>query len=87
MASQIKIITVPGCPWCEKAIDLALDIREQGYDLEIIKMSWGQELREVQSKHEGWKTVPMVYIDESFIGGFTDFKEHVDARQEQVKET
>ena len=87
MASQIKIITVPGCPWCKKAVDLALEIREQGYDLEVVKMSWGQELREVQSKHEGWKTVPMVYINESFIGGFTDFQEFVNAGQKEIKET
>ena len=90
MDRKIKIISVGSCPWCRKAISLA---RDSGYQLEEVKMSWGQELREVQSKIPGWKTVPMVYLVEdgieTFIGGYTDFVEFVrgDDRQKETEES
>ena len=81
---EFVIITVPGCPWCEKAVSL---VRSKQYPLEVKKMAWGKELREVQSKHEGWKTVPMVYRDGEFIGGYTDLVEYFkNDRQEKAKE-
>ena len=90
MGREIKIISVSGCPWCRKAVQLA---RDSGYELNEVKMSWGTELREVQSKHEDWKTVPMVYLvegeEETFIGGYTDFVKFVrgDDRQKEDKES
>jgi len=78
MDKKVKIITVPGCPWCKKAIDLA---ESSGFTVEVQKMSWGNELREIQQRHPGWKTVPMVYTynqeEEVFIGGYTDFESFV----------
>ena len=66
------IISVGRCPWCKKAIDL---VRNKGHVAEIRPMRWGAELREIQSKHAGWKTVPMVYRvtpeGEVFIGGYS----------------
>ena len=75
MVEKVIIITVSGCPWCTKAINLA---KSAGYETEVRKMSWGPELKEVQQRHPGWKTVPMVYTvvggEEVFIGGYTDFE-------------
>lgn len=88
--SKIVIITVPGCPWCSRAISLA---EENKYSLEVKNMSWGPELREIQSNLSGWKTVPMVYVHtdgvETFIGGFTEFVEFVreDVGQKEVTES
>ena len=77
---KVTIITVPGCPWCAKAVALA---ERSGFDLTVKKMSWGQELREIQANEGGWKTVPMVYVGDGelrkFIGGFTEFKALVEA--------
>lgn len=90
MAEKIKIITVQGCPWCKKAIELA---ERQGYDLEVKKMSWGEELREIQASESGWKTVPMVYVGDGelqmFIGGYSEFAEFVreNAGQQETKES
>lgn len=78
MDRKVKIISVSGCPWCTKAINLA---KSSGFQVEIQKMSWGDELREVQERHPGWKTVPMIYTyngdEEVFIGGYTDFESFV----------
>ena len=90
MARKIKIISVGTCPWCKKAVQLAKD---SGYELNEVKMSWGTELREIQANHDGWKTVPMVYLVEdgieTFIGGYTDFVKFVrgDDRQKETKES
>ena len=78
MVEKIVIVSVSGCPWCTKAIKLA---EQSGYETEVRKMSWGPELREIQQRHPGWKTVPMVYTvvagEEIFIGGYTDFENFV----------
>ena len=59
-------------------------------------MTWGKELREIQAKQEGWKTVPMVFKVrdgvETFLGGYTEFQNYVNevkedhARQEENQE-
>tara|TARA_B100001758_G_C18354834_1_gene582056 strand:- start:156 stop:434 length:279 start_codon:yes stop_codon:yes gene_type:complete len=90
MGKNVTIITVPGCPWCKKAINLA---ESSGYDLEVKKMSWGTELREIQANEGGWKTVPMVYVGDgelrTFIGGYTEFAEFVreNAGQQETEES
>ena len=86
---KVTIITVQGCPWCRKAIELA---ESSGYSLEVKDMKWGTELREIQANEGGWKTVPMVYIGDGelrkFIGGYTEFAEIVreNARQQETEE-
>lgn len=87
--ANIRIISVPGCPWCKKAVDLAVSIQPEGHTVEMLSLEWGEELREIQSKHAGWRTVPMVYVDVKFIGGYTDFEEYVkeNVRQEEAERT
>ena len=87
---KVTIITVPGCPWCGKAVELAERIR---CDLEVKTMKWGDELREIQAEEGGWKTVPMVFVGDAglrkFIGGYTEFAEFVreNARQKETEES
>jgi glutaredoxin len=81
MVEKYVIITVNGCPWCEKAISLA---HEKGFDFIVQQLTWGSELKEIQSRENHWRTVPMVYREvnglREFIGGFTDFEKYVNQK-------
>lgn len=76
-STRVKIICVPGCPYCKKAADLAVSLGS-GFSIELIIVDWESPiLSEAQQLQPGWKTVPMVYIDDEFVGGFTDFQKYV----------
>jgi len=73
-----------GCPYCEKAMNLllynALDFTMYNYE------SDSEKLLEAKAR-ENWKTVPMIWKGEEFIGGFTDLERFIqDGSQEKKTE-
>lgn len=64
----------PGCPYCEKAKNLAKMLEEQGYfrDVQYInyqELGWTAEELSKVANHPV-KTVPVILLNDIYIGGF-----------------
>ncbi len=59
------------CPFCDRAMNL---FNSKGYEVEIVDLT--DNLDELHSWKEktGWKTVPMIFINDELIGGYNDLK-------------
>lgn len=80
---QIIIFGQPGCPYCVEAKNLAdkvcslisgassryIDIREEGITKADLEARVGGPV----------ETVPQIFIGDQHIGGYTEFKQHIDA--------
>ncbi len=70
--AKIKMIKKVPCPYCERALSF---FTEKGLDVEIVDLS--NNLSEMQKikQETGWSTVPMIFINEKLIGGYSDMKQ------------
>ena len=61
------------CPFCRRARDLAqvLDVDYIYHDVEVDPSA--QEQRQLLAEKHDHRTVPMVFVDGQFIGGYDDF--------------
>ncbi len=58
------------CPYCVAAKNL---FKSLNITFEEINLEENPELRiKLSQENKGWRTVPMIFIDEKFIGGFDD---------------
>ena len=63
----------PSCPYCERAKNLLHSI---GLDYTYIDLS--QELSKLEEfKQQGFRTVPIIYIDDKYIGGFNELQDYL----------
>ena len=70
---KIKLYTTQFCGFCHAAIHL-LDSLNLKY--EQIDVTTNRELRDQISKeNNGYATVPMIFINDRFIGGYTELRE------------
>lgn len=69
--AKIKIVKKNPCPYCDRAITL---LDNKGLKYEIIDLT--DRLDELQTWKDktGWKTVPMIFINDELVGGYTDLK-------------
>lgn len=73
----IRVYTTSVCPYCVSAKRL---LKEQGLPFEEINLEKDPDLRMKLSKENGgWRTVPMIFIGKTFVGGFDDLKALHDA--------
>ncbi len=66
---SITIYTTSYCPYCKKAKALLSSL---SIPFEEVDVEHNMELRAQLSEKFQWKTVPMIVIDEKFIGGCDD---------------
>ena len=68
---QAVIYTKDDCKWCIKAKELfhKLDIPFVEY-----RINRNITREEVLKKFPNWKTVPIIIIDDEFIGGYTELE-------------
>ncbi len=59
------------CPFCEAAKSL---LKSKNLKFEFINLDSDQSLREKLSKELNHYTVPMIFIDDKFIGGFSELQ-------------
>ena len=69
---MIKIYTANYCPYCEKAILLLF---RKGVDFEVCDATNNKVLRESLTAETGCKTVPQIFVNDKFIGGFSDLSQ------------
>ena len=67
---KVTIYTINVCPYCEAVKNL---FKNLGVDYKEISLENDPTLRAKLSKeNNGWRTAPMVFIGDKFIGGFDD---------------
>lgn len=61
------LITKDGCPWCVKLKD---ELSKDGVEFKEVALN---EAKELGIWSEEWKTVPQLYTQGKWIGGYTDY--------------
>lgn len=68
----IRLYTTSSCPYCDAAKRL---FKSLGVDYEEINLeSKHDERQRLSNENGGWRTVPMIFVGDKFIGGFNDVK-------------
>lgn len=72
MKKEIKLYTWPYCPYCNGAKRFLDDKGLQYTDIDI---DGNNELRRKLEEQTNHYTVPFIFIEGTFIGGFSELKE------------
>ena len=68
--SKVKIYTTPICPYCVRAKSL---LKKKGAAFEEIDVFMDSGAREeMETKSNGRRTVPQIFIGERHVGGYDD---------------
>lgn len=70
--ADVIIYTTAYCGYCVRAKRLCDQL---GIPYEERRLDDDWELRDKLSEEHNWRTVPMIFIRDRFIGGFDDFQE------------
>jgi glutaredoxin 3 len=67
---KITVYSAGYCPYCTQAKRLLTELK---LTFEDISLDGNDELREkLSAENGGYRTVPMIFIGDEFIGGFSD---------------
>lgn len=67
--ATIKLYKKNPCPYCDRAMNF---LNNKGLQYEVIDLTDNlDELDRLKNK-TGWRTVPMIFINDKLIGGYTD---------------
>jgi len=67
--SQVKIYTTSVCPYCIRAKNL---FKSLNVPFEEVSLERNPGLRQQLSEQHNWRTVPMIFVGDQFLGGFDD---------------
>ncbi len=72
--AKLRIYLTRGCPYCVRAVQILKTLSEQAkHPLEVIDVSENRSLRlEISNSVGGWPTVPMIFVNDHFVGGCDD---------------
>ncbi|TNF31049.1 MAG: glutaredoxin [Deltaproteobacteria bacterium] len=66
---RVRLYTTPWCPYCLNAKRL---LERDGIAFVDHDVSVRPELRREIANATRWRTVPMIFVDDQFIGGYTE---------------
>lgn len=67
---RVRIYTTPICPYCTRAKAL---LKKKGAEVEEIDVFMdGKARAEMETKSKGRKTVPQIFVGETYVGGCDD---------------
>lgn len=70
---DITIYTTAICPYCEQAKRLFKTLK---LPYKEVPLDGNPDLRaKLSAEQKGWRTVPMIFVGQEFLGGFSDVKE------------
>ena len=71
MTVSVKVYTTPICPYCSNAKQL---LKSKGVEYEEIGMHdmSREERQELMKKTNNYRTVPQIFVGETFVGGFDE---------------
>jgi glutaredoxin 3 len=70
--AKVKLFTKSYCPFCHHALGL---LKELNADFENIEVDNGNEEWDKMKEKTGHFTVPMIFIGDEFIGGFSELED------------
>lgn len=71
MSEKVLIIKKNPCPYCDRA-KVLLDNKGIKYD--VLDLTDNLDELDKWKQKTGWRTVPMIFINDQLIGGYTDLK-------------
>lgn len=69
--AQVKMYTKIPCPYCVNAKRL---LTEKNIDFEEIDLTSNPDELDRLRNETGWRTVPMIFIGDKLVGGYTDLR-------------
>ncbi|MDD3306536.1 MAG: glutaredoxin domain-containing protein [Acetobacterium sp.] len=72
MKKEIKLYTLPSCPYSELAKTL---LDERGLEYNDISIYYNDKMREQLEKETNHHGVPFIFIGDTCIGGYTELKD------------
>ncbi len=69
--ATIKMIKKNPCPYCDRAKTF---LDNKGFKYEVVDLTNNHDELEKLKEQTGWKTVPMIFINDKLVGGYTDLK-------------
>lgn len=69
---KVILYTKNYCSYCTMAKNL---LSSKNLSYEEVDLTENDELRDKLSTEHQWRTVPMIFVNEKFIGGFTELRE------------
>ncbi len=67
--ARVKLYTTRACSYCVAAKRL---LQQDDIAFQEIDLTTQHELRAQLSREHHWRTVPMIFIDDEFVGGFQE---------------
>lgn len=67
--ANIKLYKKNPCPFCDRAINF---LNGKGLQYEVIDLTNNLDELDRLKNETGWRTVPMIFIKDQLIGGYTD---------------
>lgn len=62
------------CPYCDQA---RLLLRQKGYEIDERKIGDGYTKEELLEAVPNAKTVPQIFLNDEYVGGYTELKERL----------
>lgn len=73
---NVDIYTLKTCSYCIAAKQL---LKSKGISFKEVDMTYDDSLRMKITKETGHRTVPQIFIDKAFVGGFAELNRHLNA--------
>lgn len=70
--AHVRVYTTSSCPFCVRAIAL---LTRLGTPFEEIDLGADDALRAKLSAEHNWRTVPMIFVGDQLVGGYTELSE------------
>jgi glutaredoxin 3 len=67
MSVEAKVYSASYCAWCSKAVQF---LESEGLKVRIVDITDDQNERHILVERTGQKTVPQIWIGDSYIGGY-----------------
>lgn len=77
MQKKIKIYSTEHCPYCIRAKNF---FKDKGLVYEDIDLTNQFDEIDAMKEKTGHRTVPMIFVGEEFIGGYTDLIEKIQSK-------
>lgn len=74
MKDKVKVYTKAYCPYCRR---VTAYLKKNNFDFEEIEISNNTKLYNQIKNETGHRTVPIVFVNNKFIGGSDDFFDHI----------
>lgn len=81
---EVKIYGTDDCPYCVGAKGL-FNTNDIKFDFIYTNTAQGEAKRKELAVKYNWKTIPMIFIGNSFIGGFDDLRKKIRDKEIDLK--